>query len=148
MFQEHGRLISGIFISLLLANLLNFLINLYCLKLFAKIVHVPMVIIFPVVFLLCITGSYLSTNSLFGVIVMSAFSILGYLMIKLEISFLPMIIGFILGPIFETSLRQTLILSDNSLMIFLTRPIPLVFIVLSIFSIWQFGVKLKKKKSR
>ncbi len=147
MFQEHGRLIAGIFIALLLANLANFIINLFSLKLFAKIVNVPKVIIFPIVFILCITGSYLSTGDLFGMVVMGLYGVIGYLMVKLDLSFLPMIIGFILGPIFEVSLRQTMILSDNSLMIFITRPISLAFILLSVISIWQFGVKRKRKQA-
>lgn len=146
MFQKHGRLIAGIYIALLLANLVNFIISRFSLKLFAKIVNIPRMIVFPIVLILCITGAYLSVSSIFGVIVMGLVGVIGYLMNKLRISYLPMIIGFILGPMFEVSLRRSLILSDNSLLIFLTRPIALVFLIMAALSMWRFGIKGRGKK--
>jgi putative tricarboxylic transport membrane protein len=146
MFQEHGRLIAAIFAAMLIANLVNFIIGRASLKLFARITDIPRVIIFPVILILCITGAYISTSGIFGVVVMFVFGVIGYLMGKLKISYVPMIIGFILGPIFEVSLRQSLILSGNSLMIFITHPIALVFVLLTAVSIWRLGFELKKKK--
>jgi putative tricarboxylic transport membrane protein len=146
MFQEHGRLIAGIYTALLLANLVNFIISRFSLKLFAKIVNIPRMIVFPTILILCITGAYLSVSSIFGVIVMGLVGVIGYLMNKLRISYLPMIIGFILGPIFEVSLRRSLILSDNNLLIFLTCPIALVFIIMAALSMWRFEIKGRGKK--
>ena len=90
------------------------------------------------ILILCITGAYISENGMFGVIVMYACGLVGYFMAKFSISYVPFIIGYILGPIFETNLRQTLIISGGSLEIFFTRPLALAIIILTLISIVRF----------
>ena len=80
---------------------------------------------------------------MFAVGVMLVFSILGYLMKKLDFSFMTFIIGFVLGPILELSLRQTLIISKNNPMILFEHPISLAFLVLTVISIWRLGFRSK-----
>lgn len=138
MFQDHGRLIAGIFTAMLLANLVNFLIARASLRVYAKTAFLPRSIVFPVILILCITGAYISENGMFGVIVMYACGLVGYFMAKFNISYVPFIIGYILGPIFETNLRQTLIISGGSLEIFFTRPLALAIIILTLISIVRF----------
>jgi putative tricarboxylic transport membrane protein len=62
-------------------------------------------------------------------IVMNIFGIVGYIMKKLEYEGGPFILAFILGPMFENSLRQSLMMSHGDFMIFLTRPITLGLVV-------------------
>jgi len=143
MFQQQGRLIYGIYGGLLLANLLNLMIGQFGLRIFAKVLLIPKRLIFSMIVLLCVTGVYLSENSMFAVGVMLIFSILGYLMKKLDFSFMTFIIGFVLGPILELSLRQTLIISKNNPMILFEHPISLAFLVLTVISIWRLGFRSK-----
>jgi putative tricarboxylic transport membrane protein len=139
MFQENGRLIYGIYGTLIIANFFNLIVGYFGLRFFARLLKVPNSIIFPVIVLFCITGVLISDLSLLAVGVMIGFTVLGYLLRKLKFSFITFIIGFILGPIFELSLRQSFIMSDNSPVIFLTRPISLVFLILTAVSIWRLG---------
>jgi len=144
MFQEHGRLIYGIYGAMLVANFLNLTIGSFGLKLFARVVRIRKQIIYPVITMFCITGAYIADNSLFAVALMIIFAILGYFMKKLDFSFVTFIIGFVLGPMFELSFRQTLILSKNNPLILLSHPISLGFLILTAFSIWKFGFRSKK----
>ena len=145
MFQEHARLMYGIFISLLLANFLNFVIGSVGLRFFSKVVKLKNSIIYPIIVFVCITGAYVADNSLFAVGLMLFFAILGYFMKKLEFSFVTFIIGFVLGPMFELSLQQTLAISRNNPFILIQRPISLAFLILTAVSIWRTVRRSKKK---
>jgi putative tricarboxylic transport membrane protein len=78
---------------------------------------------------------------------MIAFAVLGYFMKKLEFSFVTFIIGFVLGPMFEMSLQQTLIISRNNILILFQRPIALVFIILTVVFVLRV-ISRSGKKSR
>jgi len=144
MFEQQGRLIYGIYTALIIANLLNLIIGRFGLKFFAKILLIPKRNLFPLIIYLCMVGIYLTGNSLFSVGIMFIFAFLGYLMKKLNFSFMTFIIGFVLGPILELSLRQSLIMSRNNPMILLNHPISLAFLILTVISIWKLGFGSKK----
>jgi putative tricarboxylic transport membrane protein len=137
MFEEHGRLIYGIYGGMLVGNVFNLFIGAIGLRIFVRVLSIPRNIIYPVIIFICITGSYIADNSLFAVGVMIGFAVLGYFMKKLEFSFVTFIIGFVLGPMFEMSLQQTLIMSRNNIFIIFQRPIALVFIVLTVVFVWR-----------
>ena len=65
--------------------------------------------------------------------IMNIFGILGYVMKKVDYEGAPMVLALVLGPLFENALRQSLIMSHGSFLIFLTRPISLVFLVVAVF---------------
>jgi putative tricarboxylic transport membrane protein len=144
MFQQQGRLIYGIYGALIISNLLNLLIGRFGLKFFAKVLLIPKRVIFPLVVFLCMVGVYLTENSLFAVGLMFIFAFLGYFMKKLDFSFISFIIGFVLGPILEMALRQTLIISKNNPMILFNHPISLTFLILTVISIWRLGFGSKR----
>jgi putative tricarboxylic transport membrane protein len=77
-------------------------------------------------------GSYSINNSTFDVIVMVIFGLLGYLFKKFEFEAAPLVLAFVLGPMFETNLRQSLLLSKGSFMIFINRPISATFISIAL----------------
>jgi putative tricarboxylic transport membrane protein len=144
MFQEHGRLIYGIYGAFIIANGLNLAIGNFGLRFFAKVMMAPKQIVYPVIAICCVTGAYMADNSLFAVGLMIIFAILGYFMKKLDFSFVTFIIGFVLGPILELSLRQTLVISKNNPMILLERPVSLILLILTVLSIWRLGFRSKK----
>lgn len=137
MFEEHGRLIYGIYGGMLVANVLNLFIGAVGLRVFVRVLSIPRNIIYPIIIFICLTGAYMADNSLFAVAIMIGFAVLGYFMKKLQFSFVTFIIGFVLGPMFELSLQQTLVLSKNNILMMFQRPIALVFILLTIFFIWR-----------
>jgi putative tricarboxylic transport membrane protein len=81
----------------------------------------------------CLVGAYSVNNSSFDLVLMSIFGVLGYFLKKFGYEGTPLIMGFILGPMLESALRQSLIISNGSFSIFLTRPISAGTIVLCAF---------------
>ena len=106
MFEDHGRLIYGMFAAMVIANVLNLAIGTFGLPLFAKVLAIPKAIILPALVFLGLTGSFLNDQSFFAVGLTVAFAVLGYLMRKLGYPFVPFIIGFVLTPMLELSFSQ------------------------------------------
>jgi putative tricarboxylic transport membrane protein len=145
IFEQHGAVLYGLFGAMLVANFINLFIGQIGLRLFAWVIGLPHQYIHPVIVLLCFSGAYLITQSMFAVGLMVGFAILGYLMRKLDFSVVAFIIAFILGPLFEDALRQTLVLFGDSPERLLTRPIAILFVVMTGYSVWRLGFGTKPK---
>jgi len=145
IFEQHGEVLYGLFGAMLVANLFNLVIGQAGLRLFAWLLSLPNQYIHPVIVLLCFSGAYLITQSMFAVGLMVGFAILGYMMRKFDYSLVAFIIAFILGPLFEDVLRQTLVLFEDDPMALLDRPIAILFMVLTAYSVWRLGFKPKPK---
>lgn len=139
MMVEHGELVYSIFASMLMANLAHLVIGRIGIRIWVQFVRIPKHVILPVVVVLCILGVYIPTNSLFDVVLLFVFGGVGYIMRKTGFSIVCLVIGFLLGPMFEMALRQTMLLNKSDLSVMFTTPIPAVFLVLTVFFIWKFG---------
>jgi putative tricarboxylic transport membrane protein len=148
LFQEQGRLIYGIFGALLMANITNLITGQVGLRLWARVIRAPESFIFPVALLLCFIGVYMATGSIFGVVVMTLFGILGYLMNAFGYSVIVFIIAFFLGQRFELSLSQTLNIIDGDPSFLLTRPVAMLLVALAVASTYWFGVRPGRKKRK
>ena len=111
-FRDNPEPIYAIFAAMLLANLVNYLVGLGFIPLAKKMVSVPKRLLFPAVLVFASAGAYAMRGSLFDVQLMFVFGLIGWLMAKHEFPPVLLLIGFILTPIFERSVRQTLILVD------------------------------------
>ena len=80
----------------------------------------------------CSIGAYASSNSVFDIYLLVALSVLGYIFIKLECEPAPLILGFILGPLMEENLRRAMLMAKGDPSVFVTRPISLTFIIITI----------------
>lgn len=145
IFEQHGAVLYGLFGAMLVANFFNLFIGQAGLRLFAWILGLPNQYIHPVIVLLCFSGAYLITQSMFAVGLMVGFAILGYIMRKLDYSLVAFIIAFILGPLFEDTLRQTLVLFEDNPADLLERPIAILFVLMTAYSVWRLGFKSKPK---
>ena len=128
LFEEHARLVYGIYGTMLVAAVLMLIVGRVGLVAFAQLTRVPAIIIIPVVVMLCVVGSYLESRSLFAVQVMIGFAVLGYLMHRFDYSRVTFLIGFVIGPQFELSLRQALIITDRDPAALLSHPIALAIL--------------------
>jgi putative tricarboxylic transport membrane protein len=136
IFQNHARLVYGIFAAMVLANIFNLVIGRVGLRLFAYVVSFPNYIIHPVVIVLCIAGAYATNNSMFAVAVALVFAVVGYFMRKLDFSFAAFIIGFALEPQLELFTRQTVILyADHPWDLATDHPIVIFFLAVTAWSI-------------
>jgi putative tricarboxylic transport membrane protein len=144
LFVKSGDIIYAVFIGLIVANILHFFIASLGLRLFTKLLSISRAILFPIVIVICVAGAFTANSSIFDVYVMIFFGLLGYIMKKFSFPLAPLLMGYILGSLLETSLVQALILSDGSIMPFFTRPISLFFIILTVFFvIWSTFIQQK-----
>ena len=145
LFQEQGALVYSIFISLLLANVFMLVLGMGSVRVFSKIVSIPGGILMPLVTTLCVVGGYALNNSNFDLGVMAVFGILGWIMTKASIPLAPLLLAMILSGIIETNFRRALSISDNDYTVFLTRPVCVVFLCISLFILFNLLRKDWKK---
>jgi len=123
LFKEHPDIFWGVIASMLIGNLWLILLNLPLIPLWVKVLKVPSWILFPLILIFCIIGAYSMSASIFELKLLLGFGVLGYFMRKFDFEPAPLILGYILGPLLENSLQQSLAMSQGSFTIFVTRPI-------------------------
>jgi putative tricarboxylic transport membrane protein len=106
------------------------ILNLPLIGLWVKILKIPYPILFPLILLFCLIGAYSLNNNPEEIGLMLFFGLLGYLMKKFRYDGAPLVLAMVLGPLMDQSLRQSLLMSGGSGMIFFTRPICLVIFVI------------------
>jgi putative tricarboxylic transport membrane protein len=114
-----------------IGNVMLLVLNLPLIPLWVKVLKIPYVILFPLILVFCIIGSYSMANNVADVIVMMISGIIGYLCKKLGYEIAPLMLAFVLGPMFEGNLRQSLLMGKGNFLIFVNRPISAVFVVLT-----------------
>lgn len=143
MFEQNAQFIYSIYGSLIWANIFLLGVGLFSLKASCRLVQVPSDILYPVIIFTCIMGAYLSQYAVFDVTLMLCFAILAYFMKKFDYSFICLIIGFILAPIWETSLQQLIISSEQNPFMIFQRPVALALLGLSLWVTFR-AVRNKK----
>jgi len=132
LMEKYPDVFWGFVASMYLGNVMLLFLNLPLIPIWIQILKVPYRILFPLILLFTIIGSYSVKNSLFDVALTIVFGVVGYLLKKFGLEAPPLIMAFVLGPMFEESFRQSLILSRGSFGIFVSRPYSLVFLLLAI----------------
>ena len=148
LFTKDIVVVNNIFASALIANLLFLIFGLLGIRVFIKIIQIKPYILTPIIFVLCIIGSFALRNNIFDVGAMLVISVIGYFFVYLEIPIAPIVLALILGPMFESNMRRSLLLSKGSFSIFFTRPISLFFILLAVISLlWPILRKKLEKET-
>ncbi|MEP7329968.1 MAG: tripartite tricarboxylate transporter permease [Betaproteobacteria bacterium] len=107
-------------------------------KLLIKVLMVPKPVILPIIFVLCVVGSFAISSRLFDVWVMLGFGIIGYCLRRLDYPVAPLVLGMVLGDLMEKGLRRGLVLSDGSLEPFFMRPISAVlWVTIMLVVLWK-----------
>lgn len=141
LFQTNKLFVWTIIGSMYIGNVMLLILNLPLVKIWARISTIPYKYLGPTILGVCVVGAYSPRNSLFDVWVALVFGVIGYAMRKFSWPPAPMILGFILGPMLEQHLNNSLSMGGYS--IFYTRPITLSFILLAI-GVLAFSAKLKR----
>lgn len=134
LFQQTPQFVYSVFWAFLVANLMNLCLTFSTIKLWVRVLKVPEKILLPIIATLCVVGTYALRNTFFDTGIMFCFGLLGYFMKKYGFPIVPMLLAIILGPNLEEHLRMSLIISQGDPTIFITHPISLTFIIISIFS--------------
>lgn len=146
LFTNYPEVILGIFTTLLIANIFMALIQIFGIRMFVKILKVPVHYLSPLLVVLSVVGSYALRNNFFDVWVTLLLGFLGYLLLRGGFPMAPTVLGLVLGPMLESEMRRSLILSAGSWGIFFTRPICLLFIALSLLICLAAVVKKSARK--
>lgn len=136
LFRRHLDVIYGIYVALFLASLVMLVVATITIHLWVRVLRVPRALLYPVVLMLCVAGSYAINSSIFDVGLMVVFGVVGYGMRVAGFAVPPMVLAFILSPMLEQALTQSLIMSTGSPLIFFTRPIAALFMGLSLVSVF------------
>ena len=132
LLQTHPDLFWGVVTSMYIGNAMLLLLNLPLIGLWVQVLKVPYRILFPMILLFCLIGAYSINYSKMDILIMIIFGIVGYLMKKFQYEGAPLVLAYVLGPMLEMSLRQSLTMSDGKFSIFFTRPISAVGIAVAI----------------
>ncbi|MET0279381.1 MAG: tripartite tricarboxylate transporter permease, partial [Pseudorhodoplanes sp.] len=131
LVNEQPKLFWGFVASMYVGNLMLLALNLPLVGAFVSILRIPYAYLYPMIIMFCVIGVYEVNNSVVDVWIMLIFGAVGYLLKKFSFDPAPLVLGLVIAPIFELSLRQSLIMSGGSWTIFLQRPISAALMVIS-----------------
>ncbi len=148
MINQYPEVFWGVVASMYLGNIILLLLNLPLIGLWVKLLKVPYRILMPLILLFCLIGSYSLNNNVVEVVIMIIFGMAGYVLRKFDFEVAPLMVAFILGPIWENSWRQSLVMSDGKFSIFLEKPISLVTLALATLVILNALIKYCRKNKK
>ncbi len=117
-----------------LATFAMFILGLSMVRWLVKVLLVPREKLMPIVFTLCLIGTFALESKLFDVTVMIVFGLLGFFMKEMEYPVAPLVLGIILGGLLDQNLRRALIVINGNILQMFTRPISLVIILLTVLT--------------
>ena len=145
--QQRPDLFWGIVASMYVGNVFLLILNLPLVGLWVQLLRVPYRVLFPIVLMLSVVGTYSANKNVFDLWVMLGFGVAGYLLRRLEYDLAPFLIAFVLAPLLEQSLRQSLVMSPDGILILFQRPIAATLIAISaLLVVLMFKRGLKPKK--
>ena len=146
LFKSNGDLVSFIFIALFIVNIMMLVVGAFTSQLFTRILKLPHALIMGAVVALALAGSFVIRSSILDVWVTIIAGFVGLLLRYANVPLAPIVIGFILGPTLEASLRQSMILKDSNPLRFFESPIACFFFtVTAIVVLWPLISKQWRK---
>src|SRR6185369_3928165 len=132
LVTEHPDVFWGFVASMYVGNLMLLLLNLPLVSVFVSVLRIPYAYLYPLSIMFCIIGVYTVNNSVVDVWIMLIMGVLGYALRKFDFDPAPLVLGLVISPILEQSLRQSLIMSNGNYFIFFSRPISACLMAVSI----------------
>ncbi len=147
LFRDHLDIVYPIFAGMILCQVVLLFVGLGGARLFAKLINIDIKVLTPVIFLLCIVGSYSMRFSFFDVWLAMGIGVLAYFMGQAKFPVSPILLALILGPMAEQNMRRSLMLSQDDPSIFFTRPISAIFLILAVLMAITSYRKFKKLRA-
>jgi len=150
LVTDHPDVFWGFVASMYVGNLMLLALNLPLVSLFVSVLRIPYSYLYPLIIMFCIVGVYEVSHSIVDVWIMLIMGLIGYALRKFDFDPAPLVLGLVIAPLFEQSLRQSLIMSNGNYLIFFNRPISLGLLVVSAFLLTLSAVSfiLKRKDWR
>ncbi|WP_160719206.1 tripartite tricarboxylate transporter permease [Bacillus sp. USDA818B3_A] len=146
LFEDHPQVAWGLIASMFIGNIMLLILNLPLVKVFAKIIQTPKKYLIPLIIAVSIFGVYavqVSTNDL---LLLLACGVLGYFLSKNDYPIAPLVLGLVLGPMVENNLRRALTISNGDYGVFFTRPISLLFLLIT--ALWLVIPFMMKRRGK
>ncbi len=135
LFQQNPQFVWGLIASMYVGNVMLLVLNLPLVGMWVKILDIPLYLLIVFIILFSFLGVYTMNNSVQDLWLMVVFGVIGYLLRRFDIPASPIILGMVLGDLMEQAMRQSLMISDGNLGIFVTRPISLTLLLIAVVSI-------------
>lgn len=145
VISNNPALFWGLIVSMWIGNLLLLILNYPLIGLWVSFLKLPKLTLYTVVILACIAGTYYMNNNWFEVWLLIPFTVFGYILKRLDCDPAPLLMGFVIGTMFEENLRRTLIISQGDWWIFVRNPISLFFLSATVILIVS-SLYFKRKK--
>ncbi|MEH7094169.1 tripartite tricarboxylate transporter permease [Neobacillus vireti] len=146
LFEDHPQVAWGLIASMFIGNIMLLILNLPLVKVFAKIIETPKKYLIPMIIAVSIFGVYavqVSTNDL---LLLLGCGVFGYFLSKHDYPIAPLVLGLVLGPMVENNLRRALTISNGDYGVFFTRPISLVFLLIT--ALWLVIPFMMKRRGK
>ncbi|WP_444685792.1 tripartite tricarboxylate transporter permease [Alkalicoccus luteus] len=140
LVTSEPNIVGGIFFAFFVASFWMLIAQFAGMKLFVKVTNVPVHLLVPIIFVLCVVGTFVLNNRVSDLYILLLMGLIGYLFTKYKFALAPAIIGVILGPLVEVNLRRAF-MTNPDWTLFFTRPISITFLILAVlsiaFTVWQ-----------
>lgn len=147
VITEKPELFWGLVASMFIGNVMLVIINLPLVGLWVRLLRIPYAILFPAIIIFCCIGTISLANNMTDLVVMSLFAFLGIFLLAFGFQPVPMLLGFILGPLAEENLRRGLVIADGNFLRLLERPITLgIFILTALMLLSVLIPAIKQQK--
>ncbi|QCJ42487.1 tripartite tricarboxylate transporter permease [Bacillus sp. S3] len=146
LFEDHPQVAWGLIASMFIGNIMLLILNLPLVKVFAKIIETPKKYLIPMIIAISIFGVYAVQVSTYDLLLLLACGVLGYFFSKHDYPIAPLVLGLVLGPMIENNLRRALTISNGDYGVFFTRPLSLVFLLITV--LWLVVPLLLKRKGK
>jgi putative tricarboxylic transport membrane protein len=147
LVNDHPDIFWGFVASMYVGNVMLLALNLPLVGIFVNVLRIPYAYLYPLVIMFCVIGVYAVNNSIVDVWIMLIMGALGYALRKFGLDPAPLVLGLVISPTFEMSLRQSLVMSNGSWLIFLQRPIALTLIAAALALLLASAIALVRQRA-
>ncbi len=148
MIRNHPEVFWVVVASMYIGNIFLIILNVPLIGVFVKLLRVPNLIMYPLIILICFIGGFTSNNNPFDILLVAIMGIMGYGIRKLGYDPAPLVLAYIVGPILERTLRQSLLISGGDPSIFITRRVSMILVIVTILFLISplFVILLRRRK--
>ncbi|ARQ00107.1 tripartite tricarboxylate transporter permease [Pseudorhodoplanes sinuspersici] len=135
LLAQHPDVVWGLLASMCIGNIALLALNLPLVGIWVRLLRVPQYALIGGIFVISFIGVYTMRSSYWDLCVLLGAGIIGFVLRRMEFDMAPLVLGLVMGPIFEKALRETLFLSGGNLTIFVTRPISATLVALCVVAL-------------
>jgi putative tricarboxylic transport membrane protein len=146
LMNDHPQVFWGFVASMYVGNIMLLALNLPLVGIFVNLLRIPYAYLYPLIMMFCIIGVYEVNHSIVDVWIMLIMGVVGYLLKKFHFDPAPLVLGLVIAPIFEMSLRQSLIMSNGNYLIFMSRPIAATLMAFAVVLLAMSALSIVSKR--